>query len=194
MIHHHVVLHGGSRSKNADLKFHSFFFKEADEVQYKRKTPARRVVRVGRSRREITCWHQASEWCQQVTPLLAPPDSGCFPLMLHSIWPNLVERQSALPPEYSIKILDWKCVLADCLWSTSTKSIRNCINMFAHDGCMIAWISKLRSQTATLNDVKFSQWRGWYEHWSELTQRLHQSFKLSRVKHIFAITNACKGN
>ena len=48
VIHHHVVQHGGSRSKNADLIFH-FFFKEAEEVRYKRKPPVRRVVRVGRS-------------------------------------------------------------------------------------------------------------------------------------------------
>ena len=35
--------------KMLTLKFHFFFFKEAEEVQYKRKTLARRVVQVGRS-------------------------------------------------------------------------------------------------------------------------------------------------
>ena len=47
VIHHHVLLPGGSGSENADLKFH--FFKKAEEVRYERKTPARQVVRVGRS-------------------------------------------------------------------------------------------------------------------------------------------------
>ena len=74
MIHHHVVLHGGSRSKNADLKFHSFFFKEADEVQYKRKTPARRVVRVGRSRAGIRRRNDASKW----PPYSHHPTRGVF--------------------------------------------------------------------------------------------------------------------
>ena len=86
VIHHHVVLNGGSHSKNADLKFHLFLFKEAD-VRYKTKTPACRVVRVGRSlagirhRNPPPSASDSSVWCQQVISLLAPPDSECFPLV-----------------------------------------------------------------------------------------------------------------
>ena len=93
VIHHHVVLHGGSRCKNADLKINFVFFKEA-EVRYKRKTHSRPVVRGGRS----FAGNQASEscaWCQQVIYLFAPPDSGCFPLAFYRNWGELLGGSAA---------------------------------------------------------------------------------------------------
>ena len=90
VIHHHVALHSGSRSKNADLKISLLLLQRSRRSTVKKEN----TRTLGGASREITCWHQASEssaWCQQVISLLAPPDSGCFPLVtaLHQpiTWP-----------------------------------------------------------------------------------------------------------
>ena len=54
---HHVVLHGGSRSK---IYWHHLLFIPQVSTIWKEK--------------------DSSAWCQLVISLLAPPDSGCFPL------------------------------------------------------------------------------------------------------------------
>ena len=57
MIRHHVVLHGGPRSKNADLKISLLL------LQRRRRSTVwkENTCSSGGASREITCWHQAWE-------------------------------------------------------------------------------------------------------------------------------------
>ena len=66
VIHHHVVLHGGSRSKNAALKISLLLLQRSRRRAYERKTPARREITVRRRNPPP----DASKWS---------PSSGCFP-------------------------------------------------------------------------------------------------------------------
>ena len=68
VIHHHVILHGKSRSK---IYWHHLF------IRYKRKTPDRRVVQLGRSLAGITRRNpppDASKW----SPSSQHPTRGVF--------------------------------------------------------------------------------------------------------------------